>query len=806
MTKTKDLTGFDNAIESGSLESLVQFFKDLSQDERSIYSPAAKRQYKRCRWGMDVPPVDERVKANIVVALIVACDKKEWDEIDWRFAFFNNNMIRALQELLPPNVPGLANAILKSPEFFVPVREMVRLQICEKPDSEDFSIAIIAAPRMVFADFKNRPTSFSDWIDKNMDIIEEDVWRIFQHEGNQEFSLSSQDKYFQSGDNWMTVLHRLSEEGKISRKRLLEESLNALGRGFIQFRSAWFSAFHDSLKPTLEERVLLTQKYLLLLGSPIGPSVAFAINNLKVLDKADKLDPDALISNINPCMVAKQKAVVLSALALLERAVQRNASLSKTASQLAIEGLLHESPEVQTKVIAFISRYGDKQNSELSSKIVSYFDAVSPSVKDELKPWIEAESENLTELELENYQYKNYYCEGWPFAQCGRIAPVEDEEELLQLAGYCMENPLAAMELERLMDGVSRLEASSEKFQHSGLPLVMRAERLIKNLRQRSTSLQFIVAKFVCTWLHGPVEIEEFEQSHLAPSLRILDKRMDEILERREQKKFLPLLSFPTHENGWIDMQVLESRKNLWRQHKVPFAKVDEEVAQLRIPVVPELESKVYAEDVKINGVQVMDRLERPEIGPNLVLTIASYRERIMHRTIGAIVIYINFNLAESREYRHYMQLLTHSGAPLTYKAHELMNIGLIAPDVQCNGFARDAMICAIDECRLEPDYMGKRVGVFLKSDKSKPKRLVLSLQEVARVSPLHMDAVRQVLERALQGSTENIHRDLPALLEFYKEVLVACRKRIESEETKTFLRSIKTGGKTAKLVKELIV
>lgn len=804
MTKTKDLTGFDNAIESGSLESLVQFFKDLSQEERRVYSPAARRQYKRCRWGIEGPPIDERIKSNIVVALIVACDKKEWDEIDWRFAFFNNNMLRALQELLPPNVPGLANAILKSPEYLIPVREMVRLGICEKPDSEDFSIAIVSAPRNFHRDFRNRSDSFGDWIDKNMDILEEDVWRIFQNEGNQEFSLSSQGKYYHSGDNWMSVLHRLAGEGKISRTRLLEESLNALGRGFIQFRSAWFSAFHDSLKPTLEEQVELTQKYLLLLGSPIGPTVAFAINNLKDLDKADKLDPDALISNINPCMVAKQKAVILSALALLERAVKKNASLAEPASLLAIEGLLHDSPEVQSKVIAFISRHGDKQNSELTLKIAGYYDAVSPSVKDELKPWIQSELVSAPELNLQAYKYKNYYCEGWPFAHCGRISPVESEEELLQLAGFCMENPLAAMELERLMDGVSRLESSSEKFRYSGLPLVMRAERLCTRLWRRTTSLQLVVAKFVYEWLHGPAEIEEFKQSHLAPSLRILDRRMDEIIERRTQKVYIPMLSFPTHQNGWIEPSVLESRNKIWKEQNIAQAITDLEIAWLRLPLVPQLESETPNEDAKIDGIRVMDKLERPEIGPNLVLTIASYRERIMHRTIGAIVIYINYNLAESREYRHYMELLTHSGAPLTYKAHELMNIGLIVPDVQCNGIARDAMIRAIEEFRLEPDYLGKRVGVFLKSDKSKPKRLVLSLQEVARVSPLHMDAVRQVLERALQGSIDNVPRELPALLEFYKEVLVACKKKIESDETKTFLRSIKTGGKTAKLVKEL--
>ncbi len=804
MNKTKDLKTFESVIESGSLDGVEQFFKDLSGQERKAYSAASRKQYKRCRWQWDAPPIDERIKSNIIVALVVSCDQKDWDEIDWRFATFNNNMIRVLAKLLPQNTPGLANAILKWPQHLFDVREMVRLQICEKPDSEDFSIAIIAAPRMYHQDFRFKSSSFSEWVDKNPDILEDDIWRIFESEGNQEFSLSAQGKYFHSGDNWTPVLYRLSEEGKISRKRLLEESLNALDRGFIQFRSSWFSNFHDSLKPTIEEQIELTPKYLRLLGSPIAPTVAFAVNNLKIVDKANKLDPGDLIKSINPCMVAKQKAVCLTALGLLENAVKKDSNLAKEATLLAAEGLLHESPEVQAKVVDFISKHGCKNDSELRNKIIDCFETVSPSVKVEVKSWIDADFEASFEQEPQDYRYANYFCEGWPFAFCAQVSPVESEDELLQLAGYCMENPLAAIELERLLDGVSRLESSSEQFKRQGLPLVKRAERLFTLLGRRTSSAQLIVAKFVYSWLCKPAEIADLDRSDLAPSLEILDRRMTEIIERRARKIFIQLLSFPTHENGWIEPSQLERRKELWRKEKIALSKLELEIAELRLPVVPELESKIHLEEAKIDGKNVMERLERPEIGPNLVITIPSYRERIMHRSIGAIAEYIDFNLAESREYRHYMALLTHKGSPLTYKAHELINVGLIAPDVQCNGVAKDAMILAIDENRLEPDYLGKRVGVFLKSDKAKPKRLVLSLKEVARVSPLHMDAVRQVIERALQGSTENLHRDIPALLEFYKEVLIASKKKIESEDTRSFLRSIKASGKTAKLIKEL--
>jgi len=89
------------------------------------------------------------------------------------------------------------------------------------------------------------------------------------------------------------------------------------------------------------------------------------------------------------------------------------------------------------------------------------------------------------------------------------------------------------------------------------------------------------------------------------------------------------------------------------------------------------------------------------------------------------------------------------------------------------------------------------------------PKRVATTLAKVAAVSDLHTDAVRQVLELSLARRPEDSEigtpRDLGALL----EVLLTCswkaRQPIKNQSTRTYLESLKPGGKTGKLAKELL-
>src|SRR5262249_14685455 len=161
----------------------------------------------------------------------------------------------------------------------------------------------------------------------------------------------------------------LAREKAISRARLLDASLEALQRDFIQFRSGWFSRFHESLTPTLAERRERTQEYGKLIGSSIPTTVSFAVKALAQVDRVSPLSEELLSGDVAPALSARSKSVVFTALTMLERAVKRNSGFARQACEFATEALLHESPEVQMAALDMIEKYGDGNATSLRAKI-----------------------------------------------------------------------------------------------------------------------------------------------------------------------------------------------------------------------------------------------------------------------------------------------------------------------------------------------------------------------------------------------------------------------------------------------------
>lgn len=82
-------------------------------------------------------------------------------------------------------------------------------------------------------------------------------------------------------------------------------------------------------------------------------------------------------------------------------------------------------------------------------------------------------------------------------------------------------------------------------------------------------------------------------------------------------------------------------------------------------------------------------------------------------------------------------------------------------------------------------------------------------LGEVARVSSLHNDAVRQVLEYSLARKPEDSQigtpRDLGAVLELLQSCALRARQPISNKAARHYLESLKPGSKTGKIAKELL-
>jgi len=321
--------------------------------------------------------------------------------------------------------------------------------------------------------------------------------------------------------------------------------------------------------------------------------------------------------------------------------------------------------------------------------------------------------------------------------------------------------------------------------------------------------------------------------------------RMLSILERIQQGLFLPLLSTPTHNGGWLAPAQLLERQQQWLQAGVTPDSYDLTLALLRIPISerealaaqPQLHSELrnalryivgadstieqmdtalfqvalYAREpvrtsttLNLGPGSIFDQIYEDETNRWRAIALPALRESVFAVGIRWAAKLVQDGVQSHDEgVRTYFEFLTESGAPLERKALILIAIGLIIVDRQCQRFARDAMTIAIDEGRLDTQALGREISAFLYSENSKPERLAKSLKEVARKGKLYTDAVRQVIEYALPGDPTLAPAGLIAVLELLNQLLSG--NKMQNEETQKFLQSMPPGGKAGKVITELL-
>ena len=231
--------------------------------------------------------------------------------------------------------------------------------------------------------FPNDKRPFVDRVRNDLPRIEPAIWRQFEVEGDGEISLAHFDKYIanKSGGRWADALVVLAGEGHLDRQRLLDASLDALNLGFAQFRASWFSRFHESLAPTRDERAARADRYLALLASPLGPTVSFALAALKSVQKAGKLDADAVLAHIEPAVFAKTTATGKGALDLLANAARSTPKLHAEIARVAAIGLEHPSSEVQAAALDLLEACAPAMGADTRDGITQRIDVVSPSLR-----------------------------------------------------------------------------------------------------------------------------------------------------------------------------------------------------------------------------------------------------------------------------------------------------------------------------------------------------------------------------------------------------------------------------------------
>jgi hypothetical protein len=505
-------------LDKGDVNDCLALFAGRSEKERQAVANLAatliSKQAKEIMLQTGPGTFSRNPKFDMArVAALACCSLAQLKKIGWRGIPEDETAYQVLADRRPDWLEEWSKMALEiQPRNFSLVRRLVREELCSRPNSENYWLG------MLHSDELGRFGKVRDGLLADPGLLDE-IWKLFEIEGNGENSLAARDKYSRPENTWEMALVELAAEGKLPRDRLIDSSLDALARDFAQFRASWFSRFHEALKPTLEERVSRADRYLQLLASKIPPTMSFALNALAILDKAGKLPGQAVVEQIGSALLARSNGTVLAALKLLGRAAQAERGQQPRIAKLAVEALKHEAAEVQGAALDLIQQLGNPADKELATVLREQSVNLAASQRNRLAEWLKSDGpksaaktskeddkelktllqrakgldkslsklagidEALAAVDAVNFQLSALEFDGTEIPRLRpdqKIVPIQDLEQLIDCFAAVLENPEATDDVEQVLDGVSRLcDQHPDNFDKLTGPLRKRAEDLL---------------------------------------------------------------------------------------------------------------------------------------------------------------------------------------------------------------------------------------------------------------------------------------------------------------------------------------
>ncbi len=501
------LEELEKIIDSGDTEGCVALFALTSEaDRKAVASYAIERLTRESKNSFSMTP-DGQFLSNprlwvAALAAIAACSLSQLKKAG-RHAMLGTapEVYTILAARRPAWIDEWAELLLEANPFNWPlVRQLVRERICRPPQTNNYVLGLIYGV-LDHNPFRQdaRKTSLAEALLEDASLLEEDVWQLFVVDGQGEHSLAAHDKYHRAENCWNHAFCKLSQDGRLSRTRLLDATLGALVRDFGSFRSAWFSKFHDMLQPSVAERVERSDHYLNLLASSIPGTVSWALKAVDQIDKSNPLPGARLADSVASVLTAGAKGTVTAALKLLERVAKREPELRPRIALAASEALANQASEVQELAITLIERYGDPSVPAFAETVFRYRDMLAPSVRPRLDQWQPLHAPSVLPKTFEEgpavvstkhsqriakLDTRSAALAGVPqpldglqarraleipavvfdgteiprsWDQANAIHPIASLDELIELSASVIEGSGGIDDIERVLDGISRL-------------------------------------------------------------------------------------------------------------------------------------------------------------------------------------------------------------------------------------------------------------------------------------------------------------------------------------------------------------
>lgn len=386
------------------------------------------------------------------------------------------------------------------------------------------------------------------------------------------------------GPGWLQAIRQLTAEGHLDRQRLLVECVRAMLNDCKVTTLQNLTRVHDDFEPTEAECKGLEDDYRSLLGSPVSAVVAFALRQLQMLAKRDALDGPGYVGAFPRVLSCSVKGHVKTALTLLKTVVAQQPELRAVAAQAAAEALAHPQEDTQEAALTLLETWAEPEDCELRAQVANYRDSVAAPLRARLEALFDsggsaavvAPPVSVTPCEA-SPEGRLPVGPSWDLMKVcvlsglEPIVPIQSVDELFDAVGRGLEVIDHGDEVERILDGISRLcDQRPADFARRAAPLVARIRKILTSQSAgREGLLAFLTNRamtpVLLAWLTGSASFDEYGY-HMAFCedgwRRAAQLRLGCLAARVARPVAAPLLAAPTHRGGWIDPLVWAER---WR-------------------------------------------------------------------------------------------------------------------------------------------------------------------------------------------------------------------------------------------------
>ena len=437
------------------------------------------------------------------------------------------------------------------------VRKYYAEGVIPKPQSDNYIVGLISLPERLRFKERDKANSLYDFLVENNDALSEDFWRIFQVQGTGEANMSSIEKY--TGEPfWNKTIEKLITNGKLNRQEILKKTFEPLKNEWIQFRSGWFSRFHEFLVPTITERKSLEDQYLSLLSSVIGPTKSFALKALNLLSVDNLLDSQKFLNQVDHVLTSDKKTVVKTTISILERILNNDSGFKPEIAKKIVQGLLLSDAGIQKKIGDLLGKMPEN-DSIISAELEQYKECILPSMKNKFSKWISLDNSN-NEVTTQDGDFS-------PIEHIHeKIDPILDAQELVYHITRTLESPSNIADIELIYQSAFLIKDFPVELLK---PIRKRAEYWY-HLSEGFTFTIGYLANFLLSWMKGfkyDIEYELEYDSFQMPKIFLFQKeRLNKYLQmKRDGKDYTPL-SVPASKPYFVDInsfvdRIIENQK-----------------------------------------------------------------------------------------------------------------------------------------------------------------------------------------------------------------------------------------------------